>query len=203
MWCRHDIWLPLHSSQCVSFRSQNRGTLVLTFDCRQLCSDLLRFRMLFHNISYSRERTTSIGEKYLSHIPIIFDQRFTLGPRGPQSDIFTESIPASPLSRNSYFWIMWSTGDLEPLSITVYLVEQRTTGLAFCRRAKWVTHLNQCKFCAFSKDWTPKPDTLGLTSKLLTKFSHHILPILRGYRCSNTDSLQTFCLQRPCFWAVW
>lgn len=35
------------------------------------------------------------------------------------------------------------------------------------------------------------PSALRTTSELLTKFSHHVLPVLRRQRYSNTDSLRT------------
>lgn len=58
-------------------------------------------------------------------------------------------------------------------------------------RNVWSTQRNWFWFSAISKDRTLGPRNLGLTYKLLIKFSYSVLPMLRRQRRSNIESLRT------------
>lgn len=78
---------------------------------------------------------------------------------------------------------MPSIGHLEPSPA----IQRSGRSVDTCKT--WPNHLNLFWFSAYSKDWTLRPSSPRLTSGLFTKIFHHILPAMRRYRRSNTESL--------------
>lgn len=106
------------------------------------------------------------------------------GPRGPQIGRTTESARQS-----TNVFTLFATGHVGPrFKDHLHRREQCTTSM----RKIYPNQFNLLGFSVFPnpEHRSREPSTLRLTCKLLTKFSHLALPILRGQRRSDTKSLR-------------
>lgn len=77
-------------------------------------------------------------------------------------------------------------------------LDKRSVGMS----KNCLNHLNLFRPSACSKDWTPAPSILYLTSELPIELFHRILSTRWGQRCSYTESLSIPSAIKDCFGAV-
>lgn len=120
-------------------------------------------------------------------------------PSGSERENLTGPERASPLVR---VFISFYVIDCLPQPIRQLLPVSKTSVQGGSRwvdmRKTFPNHLNPFWFSACYEDWTLELSTLHLKFGLLTKFSHHIPPMLRNSRYSNTENPRaSFALNSP------